>query len=172
VSNEDKPRNRIKRAAAVDASSPHPLAQAAAEYSNLFMEWFKTSESELREKEQEILARAKLDPQGVKEEVTRITGIVHTLRASKQQMQTALKSALELAGPGPTQSPEAQAAVSTALASMQRAIDSWLQMKECFPEQTDNILNLLLHLDRLRRKVQAEFQPPAAAPEETGAGPS
>ncbi|MCF6159414.1 MAG: hypothetical protein E3K32_12795 [wastewater metagenome] len=47
-----------------------------------------------------------------------------------------------------------------ALIAMDRSIAAWEKMGKLFPEQKDNILDILLHLDRLRRKTEEAF--PAA----------
>lgn len=44
-----------------------------------------------------------------------------------------------------------------ALIAIDRSIAAWLRLKEFFPDKTDSILTLLVHLDRLRRAAEKEF---------------
>lgn len=38
-----------------------------------------------------------------------------------------------------------------------RSIGAWGKLQEYFPEKTDSILDILLHLDRLRRRAEELF---------------
>ena len=44
-----------------------------------------------------------------------------------------------------------------ALIAIERSIAAWAAMREMFPEETDSMLEILIHLDRLRRSVQRKF---------------
>ena len=44
-----------------------------------------------------------------------------------------------------------------ALIAIERSLAAWVAMREMFPEETDSMLEILLHLDRLRRSVQRKF---------------
>jgi hypothetical protein len=44
-----------------------------------------------------------------------------------------------------------------ALIAIERSIEAWVTLRELFPEETDSILELLVHLDRLRRRLKARF---------------
>ena len=43
------------------------------------------------------------------------------------------------------------------LISIERSLAAWNVMREMFPEKTDSMLELLVHLDRLRKGVDAKF---------------
>jgi hypothetical protein len=47
-----------------------------------------------------------------------------------------------------------------ALIAMDRSLAAWGELYHHFPESQDEILDLLVHLDRLRRRTEQEF--PAA----------
>ena len=44
-----------------------------------------------------------------------------------------------------------------ALIAIERSLSAWVAMREMFPEETDSMLEILLHLDRLRRSVKRKF---------------
>ncbi len=44
-----------------------------------------------------------------------------------------------------------------ALIAIERSLAAWVAMREMFPEETDSMLEILLHLDRLRRSVRRKF---------------
>ena len=44
-----------------------------------------------------------------------------------------------------------------ALIAIERSLAAWVAMREMFPEETDSMLETLLHLDRLRRSVKRKF---------------
>ena len=43
------------------------------------------------------------------------------------------------------------------LIALERSLAAWTAMREMFPEETDSILEILVHLDRLRRAVKKKF---------------
>ena len=44
-----------------------------------------------------------------------------------------------------------------ALIALDRSLAAWTALREMFPEETDSILEILVHLDRLRRAVKKKF---------------
>ena len=44
-----------------------------------------------------------------------------------------------------------------ALIAIERSLAAWVAMREMFPEETDSMLEILLHLDRMRRSVKRKF---------------
>ena len=45
-----------------------------------------------------------------------------------------------------------------ALIAIERSLAAWVAMREMFPEETDSMLEILIHLDRLRRTVKRKFR--------------
>jgi hypothetical protein len=43
------------------------------------------------------------------------------------------------------------------LIAIERSLAAWTAMREMFPEETDSMLEILVHLDRLRRSVRRKF---------------
>ena len=140
-------------------ATKHPLAIAALNYTRMVDEWFKAGEALLSEKEEEIFAQSPLGVAGVKEEVASLTDVVEILRWYQHQIYVKLMRGLD-ADPAPDSgySPrDADGSAKVALIAMDRSIAAWLRMKEFFPEKTDSILSMLVHLDRLRRGTEKEF---------------
>ena len=141
----------------------HPLAKAALAYTDMAEKWFAGNEGLLREREAEILEQARLGLEKVKEEVASLTDIVEIIRWYQHQIYVKLVRALDADRDYEATSgfpKDSDGSAKVAFIGLDRSIAAWVRMKECFPEQTDDILTLLVHLDRLRRGAEAEF--PAA----------
>lgn len=141
-------------------SRNHPLAKAARAYIDMAEKWFSEGEDLLRERETEILEHARLGVDKVKEEVASLTDIVEIIRWYQHQIHVKLARALDAdreyeATSGFPKNSDGSAKV--ALIGLDRSVAAWVRMKDCFPEQTDHILSLLVHLDRLRRGAETEF---------------
>ena len=52
---------------------------------------------------------------------------------------------------------DSDGSAKVALIAIDRSIAAWGQMREHFPQRRDDILDVLVHLDRLRRKTEAVF---------------
>jgi hypothetical protein len=55
------------------------------------------------------------------------------------------------------QQKDSDGSIKVALIGMDRSIGAWGRLKEEFPEQVGDILPLLVHLERLRRKTEHTF---------------
>lgn len=138
----------------------HPLAKAGMKYIRMVDQWFKAGEAVLKEKEEEILAQARLGVGGVNEEVASLTDAVEILRWYQHQIYVKLMRGLDADKEYEASSEfpkDSDGSVKVALIAMDRSIGAWLRMKEFFPGRTDSILTLLVHLDRLRRAAEKEF---------------
>jgi hypothetical protein len=134
------------------AAAKHPLGKASRNYVEMVDQWFKDGETALHGKEEEILSQAQLGVSGVKEDVARLTDVVQTLRRHQHKICDELMRSLEAGNPEDSDTP-----VKAADMAIDSSIASWLLMKEFFPDKTDGILTLLVHLDRLRRAAEKEF---------------
>lgn len=52
---------------------------------------------------------------------------------------------------------DADGSVKVALLGIDRSLAAWTRLSQLFPEEADSILDLLVHLDRLRRAAEGEF---------------
>jgi hypothetical protein len=138
----------------------HPIAKAGLKYIKMVDQWFKNGESALREKEEEILEQAKLGVIRVKEEVASLTDVVEIIRWYQHQIYVKLMRGLDGDKEDEASSEfpkDSDGSVKVALIAMDRSIAAWLRLKEFFPDKTDSILTMLVHLDRLRRAAEKEF---------------
>jgi hypothetical protein len=142
------------------SAKQRPLARAALKYPKMVDRWFKSGESLLRAKEEEVLVQVRLGVASVNEEVASLTDVVEILRWYQHQVYVKLMRGLnrdkeyEATSGFPKDS---DGSVKVALIAIDRSIAAWMRMKEFFPEKTDNILTMLVHLDRLRRAAEKEF---------------
>ena len=61
------------------------------------------------------------------------------------------------AGPVLAVARDSSGSAKVALIAIERSLAAWVAMREMFPEETDSMLEILLHLDRLRRSVKRKF---------------
>ena len=52
---------------------------------------------------------------------------------------------------------DSSGSAKVALIAIERSIAAWVAMREMFPVETDSMLEILIHLDRLRRSVRRKF---------------
>jgi hypothetical protein len=143
-----------------DTAEQHPLTVSALSYSTMVDEWFQSGESVLRAKEEEVLAQAKLGISSVNDEVASLTDVVEILRWYQYQIHVKLIRGLtgrQKEEPESELGKDSDGSVKVALIAMDRSIAAWMRMKDFFPEKTDAILTLLVHLDRLRRGTVEHF---------------
>ena len=120
-------------------------------------------DSDIFDMEYWTLEQAKLGVTRVKEEVASLTDAVEILRWYQHQIYVKLMRGLDAGreGEATIESPkDPDGSVKVAHIAIDRSIASWLRLKEFFPDKTDSILTMLVHLDRLRRTVENKF--PAA----------
>jgi hypothetical protein len=52
---------------------------------------------------------------------------------------------------------DSSGSAKVALIAVERSLAAWVALREMFPEETDSILEILVHLDRLRRSLKKRF---------------
>jgi hypothetical protein len=138
----------------------HPLAQAAFNYTHRVDSWFEDEKTLLYEKEEEVKTKARLGVAGVKEEVAGLTDVVEIIRWYQHQIYVKLMRGLDADDEDEAISEfprDSDGSVKVALIAMDRSIAAWLGLNEFFPDKTDSILTMLVHLDRLRRAAEKQF---------------
>ena len=142
------------------AAENHPLAKSGFAYGEMVDEWFQSGEDSLRAKEEEVVAQASLGVTKVKEEVASLTDVVEIIRWYQHQIYVKLVRGLDADKEYEATSElpkDSDGSAKVALIAMDRSIAAWLRLKEYFPDKTDSILTMLVHLDRLRRAAEKEF---------------
>ncbi len=150
----------------IDEVENHYLALAADEYSKKVNDWFDI--------EYPLFDHQRHGGENIKPETgTRSTKSRHfgvadlkeTIEAIKwYQHQIHAKLVRALSGDDlyddETESAvqsDADGSAKVALIGIDRSISAWGRLKEYFPDNTDRILDILLLLDRIRRKTEQEF---------------
>ena len=148
-----------------EEADEHALSKAAKKYSEMVGDWFDLNEKLFLEREQDLNMELNLglDKKVLEREAASIIDAVEVIRWYQPQiyvklmralMQNDFDDSLEEDSDYPKDS---DGSAKVALIGMDRSIGAWGRLIEHFPEKTDDILTTLLHLDRLRRKVEKVF---------------
>jgi hypothetical protein len=142
----------------------HECSRAAKTYSQMVETWFDSSYKLFEEKAENLGLEARLelpnsDPAGVaaclKDAVDVIRWYQHFIYV---KLLRAIEGSLEETPKCLDKFPrDSDGSAKIALIAMDRSIAAWGQMSNLFPEYEDGILNILVHLDRLRRKTEIIF---------------
>ncbi|MFV1977353.1 MAG: hypothetical protein ACC651_16540 [Candidatus Scalindua sp.] len=149
----------------IDEAEDHYLSQAAREYSRKVNEWFEIESPLFNQGDEEINTKPESGAGGKVQHFgdADLREAVEVIRWYKYLISAKIVRALsgddldddeEL---GDALQKDADGSVKVALIGMDRSIGAWGRLKEYFPDKTDRILDILLHLDRLRRKTEKEF---------------
>jgi len=154
-----------------DIAENHECCRAAKAYSQMVKTWFDSSEKLFEEKGDDLSLQVRLElpnsnpaeeAASLKDSVDIIRWYQHfiyvKLVRAMHSMAYAITGSLEEASWSLDEVPkDSNGSAKIALIAIDRSIAAWGQMYEHFPQHKDNILNILVHLDRLRRKTEAAF---------------
>ena len=154
---EEEHRRRIE-------AKNHELSRAAREYSDLVDRWFEGGQSLLKQRQDDLNTIVQLGVGGDEpyEEADSINDAVEVIHWYQPQIYVKLMRALtqdeviDEIEDDPLQS-DSNGSVKVALIGMDRSIGAWGKLREHFPESGDDVLDILVHLDRLRRKAEHLF---------------
>jgi len=144
-----------------DIAESQECCRAAKVYGEMVKNWFGSAEKLLEEKESELNLQAQLElpncePAG---EAAAIKDSIDVIYWYQHQIYVKLKRAVcgTIRNGIDEDSSDANGSAKVALIGIERSIAAWGQMHKHFPEQQNSILDILLHLDRLRRTVETAF---------------
>lgn len=159
VDSEMKQRKQ-RRAEAED----HQLARVAQRYLEMVDEWFDSEKELFANKDEELITKVELGIIGPETdaEAESIIDAVEVIRWYQHQIYVKLMRALIRDDSDDFEEKnnlpkDSDGSVKVALIGMDRSISAWEKLRNHFPEKTDDILTILVHLDRLRRKTEKEF---------------
>ena len=143
----------------------HELVIVARCYGKMVGNWFESEYPSFEQKEDELntLLKIGLDKDSLHADADSIQDAVEVIRWYQHQIEVKLKRALaqdDLFDAGEEDTilrNDADGSVKVALIGMDRSIGAWGRLQEYFPEKTDSLLDILLHLDRLRRRTEELF---------------
>jgi hypothetical protein len=147
-----------------EIAANHECARAAAVYGEMVDNWFDSAEDLFGEKEDELNLKARLaipntnpfeEAASLKDSVDTICWYQHLIYVKiTRAIEGDLRREPEILDGLPRDS---DGSAKVALIAIDRSIAAWGAMRYHFPEQEDAILDLLVHLDRLRGKIEKAF---------------
>jgi hypothetical protein len=154
-----------------DIAENHQCCRAAKVYSQMVKGWFDSSEELFEEKADDLGLQAQLElpnsnpaeeAASLKDSVDIIRWYQHfiyvKLVRAMHSMAYAITGSLEEASlDSVAVAGDANGSAKIALIAIDRSIAAWGQMSKHFPQHQDDILDILVHLDRLCRKTEELF---------------
>ena len=147
-----------------ERSAKHPLAAASMAYIKLIDSWFEAAGPAFQAKEDDLNARVRmgLDEAGLAVDANALADAVAVIRWYQffihVELQTALLHAQEEPHPLLADEPRhSDGKAKIALIAIDRSLDAWDTLGRMFPRHETETLEILAHLDRLRRAAEAEF---------------
>jgi hypothetical protein len=147
-----------------NAAENHECSRAAKAYSQMVKNWFDSAKELFEGKAEDLSLQVRLelpnsspveDAAGLKDSVDIIRWYQHFIYV---KLVRAITGSLEEASQDLAAVPgDANGSAKIALIAMDRSIAAWGQMSQHFPQHKDNILDILVHLDRLRGKAEELF---------------
>ncbi|MCR9181869.1 MAG: hypothetical protein NXH73_02990 [Flavobacteriaceae bacterium] len=141
----------------------HPLAKQSMDYSTLVRKWFDENETSLEKITQEINQSIQLGTANEEtiNEFDSIKDALEVIRWYCFQIHVKLMRALRHDEPDldfedPIQN-DANGSAKVALIGTERSLGAWGLLHRQLPEQEDEILNILLVLDKIRKEVFKVF---------------
>jgi hypothetical protein len=147
-----------------ELAESHECSLAANSYAGMVDEWFDSATSLFQDKEDELNLKLQtgipeIDPT---EEAEQLHDIVDIIRWYQYQIYVkivravkgTLEDELEILEGLPKDS---DGSTKVALIGIDRSIGAWGRLLDHFPNREDEILDILVHLERLRRNLEKEF---------------
>ena len=143
-----------------DTAENHECARAAKAYGKMVSNWFDSGKDLFEEKADELSQEVQLElpDSNPRAELLDLKDSVDIIRWYQHLIYVKLIRAIRGTLQGLDEFPEdSNGSAKIALISTDRSIAAWGQMRKHFPEQESSILDILVHLDRLRRKTETVF---------------
>lgn len=138
----------------------HPLVVEATAYMERASAWFKTHEEVVGAKAEELVSHLAIGLPGVDSEkmASELADAVAVVEWYHMFIGVKLARAVgrEEEG-GDAVCDDAVGSAKVALIAIDRSLVAWTRLREHFPDKADGILDTLLQLDRLRRRVEVAF---------------
>jgi len=142
----------------------HECSRAAKIYIQRVNTWFDSVTDLFKEKEDELSSQVQMDIPTVNPlgEAFSLKDAVEVIRWYQHQiyvkMMRAIRGKMDDEDESFDEYPkDSDGSAKVALIGMDRSISAWGELLKQFPQQEDPILDILLHLDRQRRKAEKEF---------------
>ena len=142
----------------------HPSARKAHAYLMQVRAWFEESNDIFEEKGEELakMAELELPEEDIEKEVAGLEDYVEIIRWYQHQIYVKIMRALQGKMDGlfqyeDTIQTDYNGSAKVALLGIDRSIAAWGGLLQTFPDQEDEILQLLVLLEQIRKQTEAEF---------------
>jgi hypothetical protein len=140
------------------------LVAEANGYSEWVNKWFKENESAFEQKREELVSLELMQLEGCDPaaEAVSVTDACDVIRWYQYQIQVKFARALSSDGERTMLGDEAMlsdalGSAKVALLGIDRSVAAWAVLRQALPDHADEILDVLVGLDRLRRAGEARF---------------
>ncbi|OQY04830.1 MAG: hypothetical protein B6I20_02350 [Bacteroidetes bacterium 4572_117] len=149
-----------------EIAKKHDCSKKSMEYTTKVKEWFESSEDYLKQKEIDINKLANLDLADKNNEgpAIRLTDAIEVIHWYQYQIHVKIRRAVkgkveELKEPEVYEEfpSDADGSAKVALIGMDRSIAAWGELYQQFPEKEDSILDILVMLEKLRKRLEADL---------------
>src|SRR4030042_2367786 len=149
----------------LDKAKDHELSLSARYYSEIVDNWFEKEYPLFEQSQDELNTMLRLNIGGNEPyaEADEISDAVEVIRWYQHQIYVKLIRALtkeeyiDSQERDNTLQSDSDGSALVALIAIDRSVGAWGKLQEYFPDKTNTILDILLHLDRLRRKIEQVF---------------
>jgi hypothetical protein len=147
-----------------DTAVNHECCCTAKAYGKMVKNWFDSAKDLFEKKADDLNLKSRLElpDSNPDEEITDIKDSVNIIRWYQHFIYVKVRRAISgfLRDGSQNQDgidSDSNGSAKVALTSMDRSIDAWGRMRGHFPDRKDDILDILVRLDRLRRKTETVF---------------
>ncbi len=145
------------------AAKSYELSQSAHKYTDLVDSWFDKNQAIFKHRERDLKTELSigLEQKKLVDEAKSIVDATEVIGWYQHQIYVKIMRALTHPEIDEKFEDEIQndsnGSAKVALIGMDRSIGAWARLHDHFPDQSDEILDILLHLDRLRKKTEMSF---------------
>jgi len=146
-----------------EEAESHELSQLAYKYALSVDSWFNKNQDIFEQRKKDFLTELSigLEQKKLVDEAKSIVDATEVIAWYQHQIYVKIMRALTYPDIDDEFEDEIQndsnGSTKVALIGMDRSIGAWARLHDHFPDQSDEILDILLHLDRLRKKTEQAF---------------
>ena len=145
-----------------EAAASHELSKTSYQYAEKVDSWFKRYQDIFKERQKALVKELEigLEKKQLFKEAESIGDATEVIRWYQHQVYVKLMRALTKPDFDEDEDEiqnDSNGSAKVALIGINRSIGAWAKLYELFPEQSDTILDILLQLDRLKKKVNTTF---------------
>jgi hypothetical protein len=150
-----------------ETADNHECSQAAKMYDEMVSNWFELAEELIKAKKEEILKHgpSEFSDDDTTEDVTGFEDALEIVCWYQKQIYVKIMRAITGKIDESTMTldedddwpKDYDGSAKVALIGIDRSIAAWLALRKHLPEYKDAIIDFLVHLDRLRKKIEVSF---------------